>query len=130
IILHVRDTAHEESQAQKADVLRVLTELGIDTEGDRRILDVLNKLDLLAAPARAALRANNGGGRAAVAISALSGDGLSDLTKRIDQMLEREALTLTLRLTPSDGAGLAWAYAHGRVLDRKDRDTGTELKLS
>jgi GTP-binding protein HflX len=130
IILHVRDTAHEESQAQKADVLCVLTELGIDTEGDRRILEVLNKLDLLTASARAALRANNGSGRAAVAISALSGEGLGDLTKRIDQMLEREALTLTLRLPPSDGAGLAWAYAHGRVLARKDRDTGTELKLS
>jgi GTP-binding protein HflX len=130
IILHVRDTAHEESEAQKADVLHVLTELGIDTEGDQRILDVLNKIDLLTPPARTGLRANNGGERTAVAISARTGEGLPDLLKRLDQMLQRQAVTLTLQLPPSDGAGLAWAYAHGRVLARKDRDTGTELTLS
>ena len=131
IILHVRDAAHEESEAQKADVLKVLSELEIDTEGDRRIVEVLNKIDLLSAPARHGLRAKNGGdGRAGVAVSALTGEGLSDLLGRMDHMLDRQAMTLKLRLPPSDGAGIAWAYAHGRVLARKDRNGSTELMVS
>jgi len=130
IILHVRDAAHEESGAQKSDVLKVLAELGIDTEGDRRILEVLNKIDLLSASARAGLRAKNGKGRSPVAISALTGEGLSDLLARMETMLDTQALRLTLRLPPSDGAGIAWAYANGRVVARKDRNSGTELTLS
>jgi GTP-binding protein HflX len=130
IILHVRDAAHEESEAQKSDVLKVLAELGIDTEGDRRILEVLNKIDLLGASARAGLRAKNGKVRSPVAISALTGEGLSDLLARMETMLDTQALRLTLRLPPSDGAGIAWAYANGRVVARKDRNSGTELTLS
>jgi GTP-binding protein HflX len=130
IILHVRDAAHEESEAQKSDVLQVLAELGIDTEGDRRIVEVLNKIDLLSASARAGLRAKNGKTRAAVAISALTGEGFSDLLARMDHMLDTQSLSLTLKLPHSDGAGLAWAYANGRVLTRKDRKDRTELTLS
>jgi GTP-binding protein HflX len=131
VILHVRDAAHEESEAQKGDVMRVLSELGIDTDGNRRIVEILNKIDLLDATARESLRRRNGGdGQAPVAVSALAGEGLSDLLKRLDHMLDRQALTLRLRVSSSDGAGIAWAYAHGRVLARKDKSASTELTVS
>src|SRR5258706_238152 len=45
VIVHVRDAAHDESAAQKADVLKVLEELGVPP--DRPLLEVLNKIDLL-----------------------------------------------------------------------------------
>src|SRR2546421_11475669 len=53
VIVHVRDAAHEESAAQKADVLNVLAELGIQSDGERPILEVLNKIDLLPPAIRA-----------------------------------------------------------------------------
>jgi GTP-binding protein HflX len=130
IIVHVRDVAHEESAAQKGDVLRVLAELGIDTEGDARILELLNKIDLLEPPARAALRARNGGEKAPVAVSALTGEGIPDFLARIEKMLGRQGLVMNLRLDPSDGAGMAWAYAHGRVLARRDRAKHVELSVA
>jgi GTP-binding protein HflX len=131
IILHVRDVAHEESEAQKGDVLKVLSELDIDTEGDRRILEVLNKIDLLSPAARKGLRTRNGNeSRTPIAISALTAEGLVELLNRMDHMLERQAVTLMLRVPPSDGAGIAWAYAHGRVLTRNERKGVTELTVS
>jgi GTP-binding protein HflX len=130
IIVHVRDIAHEETAAQKADVLRVLHELGIDTEADARIVEVLNKIDLLEAAARRSLRARNGGGDAPVALSALTGEGIPDFLARIEAMLDRQGLVLTLRLDASDGAGLAWAYAHGRVTARKSRARHIELTVA
>jgi GTP-binding protein HflX len=53
VIVHVRDAAHDETAAQKADVLAVLEELGVPP--DRPMLEVLNKIDLLEPEQRAGL---------------------------------------------------------------------------
>jgi GTP-binding protein HflX len=118
VVVHVRDAAHEESEAQKADVLTVMAELGIDA--DRPLIEVLNKVDLLDGAARAGLVARNARG-GSVAVSALTGEGLPDLLSRVQTLLGQGEATLKLRLDPSDGAGMAWAYAHGRVTARRDR---------
>ena len=48
LILHVRDIADQTSSSQRADVNAVLSELGIDAEGEPgRLLEVWNKADLL-----------------------------------------------------------------------------------
>jgi len=130
VIVHVRDIAHEETEAQKADVMSVLAELGIESDGGRRSLEVYNKIDLLSPAERAGLRSRNGGLAVPVAISALTGEGIADLLQRLDRMLDSQSLRLELRLDPADGAGLAWAYAHGRVLARKDRSERVQLTLA
>ena len=53
IIAHVRDAAHDESEAQKADVLKVLAELGVEPGRDRPFIEILNKIDLLEPEIRA-----------------------------------------------------------------------------
>src|SRR5471030_629973 len=55
VIVHVRDAAHDESAAQKADVLKVLDELG----AGQPMLEVLNKIDLLEPGQRDGLLARN-----------------------------------------------------------------------
>jgi GTP-binding protein HflX len=130
IIVHVRDVAHDETEAQKADVLEVLAELGIEKDGERRMVELLNKIDLLAAPERAALRERNGGDHSPIAVSALTGEGIPDFLVRLDRLLDRQSLSVELKLPPSDGAGIAWAYEHGRVRARKDRNGGVHLTLS
>ncbi|MBU6473581.1 MAG: GTPase HflX, partial [Alphaproteobacteria bacterium] len=130
VIVHVRDGAHPESTAQKADVLAVLEELGIDTEGERTILEVLNKIDLMEPPARRGLLAGNAAPSGPVAISAATGEGVPALLARIEQALNAAQQELTLRLDPADGAGLAWAYAHTRVLARSDQPEHIELHVS
>jgi GTP-binding protein HflX len=129
VILHIRDVAHDESEAQKADVLTVLTDLGIDIEGGRPLIEVLNKIDLLDEAARAGLIARNGRA-SAVAISAVTGQGVSDLLARIEAALGARETEIRLKLEPSDGAGMAWAYAHGRVTARRDRDDGLWLTVA
>jgi GTPase len=65
-----------------------------------------------------------------IAISALSGDGIPDLLARIEKVLGQGQVTLELKLDQSDGAGLAWAYAHGRVLKRTDGKTGVRVSVA
>jgi GTPase len=129
IIVHVRDAAHPESEAQKEDVLKVLTELGIDLEGERTIIEVFNKIDLLDEDLRKRLLARSEAG-ALSAVSALTGEGLPALLQRFDEALGADENTMRLRLPTSDGEGLAWAYRHARVLERHERKDRIELTLS
>ena len=129
VVLHIRDAAHEETEAQRSDVLQVLAELGVEADGERPILEVLNKIDLLDAEDRRTLlaRAKRGG---ALAISALTGDGLPEMLARIGEALGAGETVYRLRLDPADGAGLAWAYKHGRVVSRRDRAEGPSLTVA
>ncbi len=129
IVAHVRDAAHDESEAQKADVLKVLAELGIDAEGERPIVEILNKIDLLEPAIRKSLLARNGA-NGPIAISALTGEGLEALLSRFESVLGAGETVFDLRLDPSDGAGLAWAYEHARVLTRKEGARGTRLTIA
>ena len=124
LIVHVRDTAHAESSAQKADVLAVLDELG----ADRPMLEVLNKIDLLETGPRKGLLSRNGRGEE-IAVSALTGEGISDLLAEFEAAVTRDNITLTLKLDAADGGALAFAYRHAQVLERRDRAGKISLSL-
>jgi GTPase len=125
VIVHVRDAAHDETAAQKADVLKVLEELGV--EADRPLLEVLNKIDLLEPEQQEGLLSHNGR-RPAIAVSALTGAGISDLLAGFETAVTRDNITLTLKLDAADGGALAFAYRHAQVLERRDR--GAKISLS
>ncbi|HVP86101.1 MAG TPA: GTPase HflX [Rhizomicrobium sp.] len=128
VIAHIRDAAHDESEAQKADVLEVLSELGVD-EDQTRIVEVLNKIDLLPREAQTSLL-EQGNGAGPIAVSALTGEGLPALLARLDAMLGKEQNVFKLTLDASDGAGLAWAYRHGRIVKRRDNAKGIALTVA
>ncbi|HEY5071957.1 MAG TPA: GTPase HflX [Caulobacteraceae bacterium] len=116
VILHVRDIAGEDSEAQSLDVAEVLTELGIDKDGRHHLLEVWNKIDLLTGEARQEIveRASRAG---TVVVSSTTGEGMQTLLERLAAMIN-EGPDLVFRLRPSDGEALAWLYRHGRVTDR------------
>jgi GTP-binding protein HflX len=134
IILHVRDLAHEESEAQRGDVLKVLHELGVDP-AERVVIEVLNKIDLLETEVRGALLARNRvrtrmltGEQ--VAVSAVTGEGTDTLLNVIDRLLSSQEQTMRLALALDDGAGLAWAHKNGRVLERRQTEDAIYLVLA
>ncbi len=127
VILHVRDVAHPDSAAQRADVVAVLDGMvrdgALDEGWPRRTIEVLNKADLLGGPD--AVPARDG----AVPVSAMTGDGLPALRDAVDARISAGMETLDVHLPPSDGARLAWLYQHGEVLARTDREDGTRLQV-
>jgi GTP-binding protein HflX len=127
IIAHVRDAAHAESEAQKVDVLKVLAELGVPS--DRPLIEILNKIDLLAPAVREGLVAATGKRDGALAVSALTGEGLATLLARLEASVTGGNIVLHLRLDSADGEGLAWVYRHAQVLERKDSARGVALTL-
>jgi len=128
LIAHVRDAAHDESEAQKGDVLKVLEELGVAE--DRSLVEILNKVDLLPDEARAGLLDGNRRGKSAVAVSALSGAGIDTLLARFEAEMTHDNIGLSLTLDASDGAALAWVYRNAQVTERRDRAGKIALKLT
>jgi GTP-binding protein HflX len=120
LILHVRDAAHPDTGAQRADVLGVLGELAegpaptLDEGWPGRVLEVLNKADLLGG--LSAIPAMPG----TIAVSALTGEGLAELTAAIDARLSAGMETMEVKVSTADGARLAWLYEHGEVIARTD----------
>ncbi|NUA98533.1 GTPase HflX [Azospirillum melinis] len=130
IILHVRDIAHIDSDAQKADVHEVLSDMGIDPETDDRVIEVLNKIDALDEESRAAILVQTGRNPRAVAVSALSGEGIDNLDRLLDQRMNVNRQVVDLSVDLGDGAALAWLYAKGEVLDRRDDEEHAHLHVS
>ena len=120
LILHVRDAAHPDTGAQRADVLGVLGELAegpnptLDEGWPGRVLEVLNKADLLGG--LSAIPAMPG----TIAASALTGEGLAELTAAIDARLSAGMETMEVKVSTADGARLAWLYENGEVIARTD----------
>jgi GTP-binding protein HflX len=132
VILHVRDAAHPDSAAQKADVETVLdgmthdSSLGpatLSSDWRTRTIEVLNKTDLLADPNQLSLRSG------AVAVSAITGAGLPALRETIDARLAGALQVAEYRIDPSDGARLAWLYQHGEVFARDDSDAAISVSV-
>ena len=121
LILHVRDLSHPETEAQKSDVEQVLRELGLE-ERLADIVEVWNKIDLLDPDRRTLILAQAERSDRQVAISARTGEGCDRLLALIDARLSAGSELRHLRLRHGDGAAIAWLYANGNVVARRDDD--------
>ncbi|MDP9164415.1 MAG: GTPase HflX [Pseudomonadota bacterium] len=128
LIVHVRDIAHPDSDAQAADVATVLASLGLDEPDSPPRLEAWNKLDLLDGDERAALLNEAARRPDVVTLSALDGEGVEALRETISQQLQKGSVIHRLKLSAGDGNRLAWLHARGEVLDQ--RSEGETMHLA
>ncbi len=133
VILHVRDIAHEDAEAQRADVEAILSDLGVDP-ADRRLIEVWNKADLLDADSLAAVenaarrRAGQDGGQAEpIIVSALTGQGFDALAAGIEARLAAGRLLFDIALRPDNGEGLHWLHENTEVMQKSAGADGALL---
>jgi GTP-binding protein HflX len=134
LVLHVRDMADVDNQAQSADVLRILKDLGIDeAEGEKRIIEVWNKIDRLEPEFHAVLVQKAQGTPNVVAVSAVSGEGIDGLMDEISRRLSGVLTETTVTLPVDRLALLPWLYDHAIIDSRDDNEDGSitlDLRLS
>lgn len=126
LILHVRDIASPDSEAQARDVEAVLEQIPTPEGKTRRVLEVWNKVDLLEPETREAVigQAERLGRQGeAVAVSAWTGQGVETLREAIAALIDDDPET-HLTVDPERGDLLAWLYDNGRVIQREADETG------
>lgn len=122
LILHVSDGSNPLSAEQDAQVELVLKELEADKKPRLR---VINKVDLLPAARRDALRDDS----EMVHVSAAKGIGLGTLLERIDQRLQQNPLSrIHIRVPQKEGKMLARLEAGARIYSRQYKDGLVELE--
>jgi GTP-binding protein HflX len=123
LLVHVRDIAHPETEAQRDDVLAVLTQVAKESEGRAlpRVIEAWNKIDRLDGERRAGRlsRAAKQGGEPPLPVSALTGEGVDALLEAIDRAAFGAARLVDLALDPADGKTRAWIAAHGKVIEER-----------
>ncbi|MET3710007.1 GTP-binding protein HflX [Sphingomonas trueperi] len=121
LLIHVRDIAHPDTEAQRVDVEKVLQEIGVSEQTPR--FEAWNKLDLLDDEQREEVLAMAARRTDEVrVISALTGEGVDSLIEAVAGRLTEGHRRYTLRLDPADGAAAAWLHQHGDVIDQHIED--------
>jgi len=117
-LLHVIDASAEDRDRRVAAVRTVLKDVGAD---EVPCVEVYNKADKLGADERRRLAAAS---PEAAVISALRGQGRSELLERVVGTLGLGTSRVTLRCDPDSDAGrrgMTWVYRHGRVVRHVNR---------
>jgi GTPase len=124
LLLHVLDASAPEARAEgmRAAVESVLEEIGA---GERPRVLVLNKVDLIDDEEREELRLRH---PKAVLVSGATGEGLEDLSARIEQELSHMLRPMKLLVPYSDGGRLAELHDVAGELRRQDTPEGVLVR--
>jgi len=128
LIVHVRNMAHPDREAQREDVEDVLDSLGLMEEGAPPRIEAWNKVDLLSAEERERLDEEARRREGALPISAVTGEGLHAFRERLAERLRSGEQVHQIRLPAGAGEKIAWLHARGEVIEQTvDHD---EIELS
>ena len=134
VVVHVRDIAHPESDAQRDDVLGILRDLGIGTDADAEhrveILELWNKIDLLDDERRGELTGIAARNDDVLMISAETGEGVDAFKLHLSRLIGKGNQTRVVKLRSENGAALAWLHARGKVSVQNEADDVLEVEAS
>jgi len=129
LILHVRDIAHPDTDAQKTDVESVLASLGLEEGQGPPRLELWNKIDLLEGDDRDAVLAEAERRDKVFPISAVTGEYIDQLREELGTCLNKGSEVHDIRLPVSEGSRLAWLHSHGEVLKTQAEGECLELEV-
>lgn len=116
IILHIRDVSNPDSQAQCADVLDVLSHLGLkEIKNADNYIEVFNKADLLPPEDLSRWQAKTQNSSNMVLTSAISSEGCDRLLELIRQKLTLGQKKCRITLPAADGQLQAWLHQNSDV---------------
>lgn len=142
LILHVRDIANPDTDAQKRQVLDVLGDLGVlgsevDDEAEEGaepgipIIELWNKWDLLGPEHAEKLREAiaHREDEAIVPISAVMGEGCEHLMEVVGHALTADSKVYSFLLPAADGQRIVFLHARGEVISEEDAGEGADGPL-
>ena len=123
LLLHVVDCSNENLEAQIEAVVAVLKELEAD---GKPVLYVFNKADQLTNPH---IREQLLHGRDGVFISAMTGENLDGLQRRIEGFFQESQVRMTLLIPYDEGAAVTKLHKLNAVVETAYEETGTKVEV-
>ncbi|PIW67446.1 MAG: GTPase HflX, partial [Candidatus Omnitrophica bacterium CG12_big_fil_rev_8_21_14_0_65_42_8] len=123
ILLHVLDASSEKIYDEDEAVYKVLKELGA---GNKIIINVLNKIDLVDNPDH--MNRLKKDFRNPVFVSALTGDGISNLIEEITELLSGLVTEIKVEIPNNRMDRVNLIYENGKVTHREDKPDSVYLE--
>jgi len=128
VIVHVRDISHPETESQRAQVMTILSDMGV-TEATP-LIEVWNKGDLLDIEVADALEARADRDPDIFLTSAVTGRGLRPMLERVSERLSAPRTTEDLVLPYTQARKRAWLHEEGIVEAERTDDDGYHLRVN
>ncbi len=128
VIVHVRDISHPETESQRAQVMTILSDMGV-TEATP-LIEVWNKGDLLDIEVADALEARADRDPDIFLTSAVTGRGLRPMLERVSERLSAPRTTEDLVLPYAQARKRAWLHEEGIVEAERTDDDGYHLRVN
>jgi GTP-binding protein HflX len=129
LILHVRDIADAETNAQAHDVEAILRSLGVEPNEPAKLIEVWNKIDLLdkqSVESALILTGEQGGsGPKKIPVSAMTAQGIPELLAAIETRLSGIVEEFDIVIDVNNLGNLDWIYRNSVVISRKDNANGS-----
>lgn len=123
LLLHVVDASHPSAAEMIQAVNGVLHEIGADS---RRVLMVFNKIDAVRdKPMLNQLLLQHA---ERVSVSARNGEGLAELTQRVQEIVEERETKVEWTFSAGNGKLLAYLKQHGKILDIAYEESQVHVK--
>ena len=116
LLVHVRNMAHSDREAQRGDVEDVLASLGLAEQDGPPRIEAWNKIDLLSGEERERLVEEAQRRADVVPISAISGEGLLTLREHMAECLRSGEQIHQICLPAAAGDKIAWLHSRGEVI--------------
>ncbi|WP_374526557.1 GTPase HflX [Sphingopyxis sp.] len=138
LIVHVRDIAHPDSEAQYDDVRAILDSLGVngprDGEGDDTPdaipqIEIWNKIDTADAETRTRIEEMAARRPDVAVISAVTGEGVEAARTLMASQLTAQHRVERIFLRFDQGEAMAWLHARGEVLSDQVEGEGHVLTV-
>jgi GTPase len=123
LLIHVVDVTHPQAHEQARSVYQTLTEIEAD---NIPILTALNKIDSLSDPNHA--REVLSDYPSAVAISALTGEGISDLLEKVNIFLYEDFIPIQISLPYQEGGLITIFHEQGQIERLEHKPGGVEIQ--
>jgi GTP-binding protein HflX len=132
LVIHLRDISDPDTAAQAEDVERILADLGVEVSPGGKVIEVWNKVDRLDTETRERLVLSGAadGAPAPAVVSAITGEGVDQLMRQVENRVAGDLAEMTVHLTPERMKLIDWLYRNADVLAREDlEDGGMDLRL-
>ena len=129
LIIHVRDIADENTNMQFKQVNSILNDLGVETEMNKKLIEVYNKIDLLSKDQLEMLKNKASRSNDFFLVSSIDNMGIEELINGVEKVINKDLITEVIKISFDKSYVRSKLYQSSVIQSEKLCDDGYEITV-
>jgi len=130
LIIHVRDIADENTNMQFKQVNSILNDLGVETEMNKKLIEVYNKIDLLSKDQLEMLKNKASRSNDFFLVSSIDNIGIEELINGVEKIINKDLITEVIKISFDKSYVRSKLYQSSVIQSEKLCDDGYEITVN